>query len=59
MGYYVCTEHFVFYAATRYTESMVIKAPIGFWCVYPEANFSSSNQLEHSKPEPVECENTG
>ena len=60
MGYYVCAEHFVFYAAPRYTESIVIKAePIGFWCIYPEANHSNSDQLEHTEPEPVECENKG
>jgi hypothetical protein len=43
MGYYVCAEYFVFYASARYTESLVIKVePIGFWCVYPEANCSLS-----------------
>jgi hypothetical protein len=37
MGYYVCAEHFVFYASARYTESMIMKVePIGFWRVYPE-----------------------
>lgn len=60
MGYYVCTEHFVFYAAPRYTESIVIKAEsIGFWCIYPEANYSNAGQLGHTEPEPVECENKG
>jgi hypothetical protein len=28
MGYYVCAEHFVFYAAARYTESMVINVEL-------------------------------
>jgi hypothetical protein len=57
MGYYVCAEHFVFYAAPRYTESMVIKAePIGVWCIYPEATCSSSYQREHTEPEPAECD---
>jgi hypothetical protein len=56
MGYYVCAEHFVFYASARYTESDV--EPIGIWCVYPEANRSNSSPLEHTEPKPVECENT-
>ena len=57
MGYYVCAEHFAFYAASRYTESMVTKVePIGFRCVYSEANCSSASQREHTEPEPVECE---
>jgi hypothetical protein len=60
MGYYVCAEHFVFYASARYTESMVIKAePIGVWCSYPEATSSSSRQREHTEPKPAEYENTG
>jgi hypothetical protein len=58
MGYYVCAEHFAFYASAKYTESMVIKVePIGIWCVYPEANCSSASQREHTEPESVECEN--
>lgn len=58
MGYYVCAEHFAFYAAPQYTESMVIKIePIEFGCLYPQANCSS--QLEHNEPEPAEGENTG
>jgi len=60
MGYYVCAEHFVFYASARYTESIVIKAePIGVCCSYPEATCSSSSQREHTEPEPAERENTG
>ena len=60
MGYYVCAEHFVFYASARYTESMIIKVePIEFWRVCPELNCSNSSQLEHTEPEPVESENTG
>ena len=57
MGYYVCAEHFVFYAAPRYTESIVIKVePIGFWWSYPEATCGGSSQREHTEPEPAECE---
>src|SRR5215469_6992693 len=57
-GYYVCAEHFAFYAAPQYTESMVIKVePIEYWCLYPQANCSNSSQLEHAEPEP-ECETT-
>ena len=58
MGYYVCAEHFAFYAAPQYTESMVIKVePIEYWCLHPQANCSNSSQLEHAEPEP-ECETT-
>jgi hypothetical protein len=60
MGYYVCAEHFIVYAAPRYTESMVIKAElIGVWCIYTEATSSSASQREHTEPEPAEGENTG
>jgi hypothetical protein len=29
LGYYVCAEHFVYYVAPQYTESMVIKVEPG------------------------------
>jgi hypothetical protein len=50
--YYVCAEHFVFYAAQRYTESMVTKvkppAYFEFWCIYHEATACTSSEPEHT-----------
>jgi hypothetical protein len=58
LEYYVCAEHFVFYAAPRYTESMVINPePIAdseFWRIYYEE--SSSSQPEHTAGKSVERE---
>ncbi len=59
MGYYICAEHFAFYASARYTESMAMKVePIGFGCVCPEANSSNPSHLVRTEPKPIERENT-
>jgi hypothetical protein len=51
MGYYVCAEHFVFYASARYTESMIMKVePIGFWRVYPEGIAATPASLNTPNP---------
>ena len=51
MGYYVCAEHFVFYASARYTESMIIEVePIGFWRVYPEGIAATPTSLNAPNP---------
>jgi hypothetical protein len=58
LDYYVCEQHFVLYAAPRYTESMVINPePIAdseFWRIYYEE--SSSCQPEHTVGKSVERE---
>ena len=56
MGYYVCAEHFVFYASARYTESMIIKVDNWILAGLSGRNYSNSSQLEHTEPEPVESE---
>ena len=52
LDYYVCAEHFIFYASPRYTEPMVTKVePLAyseFWCIYPEPTFGNSSQPEHT-----------
>ena len=43
LDYYVCAEHFAFYAAPHYTESMLVNldkaepAPYPDFCLYPES----------------------
>jgi hypothetical protein len=56
LDYYVCEQHFVLYAAPRYTESMVINPePIAdseFWRIYLEATSSSQpEQMARKSPE--------
>jgi len=42
LDYYVCAEHFAFYAAPHYTDSMLVNvdkaepAPYPDFCLYPE-----------------------
>jgi hypothetical protein len=51
MGYYVCAEHFVFYASARYTESMIIMVePIEFWRVHPEGIAATPASLNTPNP---------
>ena len=52
LEYYVCVEHFVFYAAPRYAESIALKAkPITYSAIpvfASEATSGSSGQPEHT-----------
>jgi hypothetical protein len=53
LGYYVCAEHFVYYAAPQYTESMVLKAEhitCPAMTVFACEATSSSGQSEHAVP---------
>jgi hypothetical protein len=58
--YYVCVEHFVFYAAPRYTESLLVKAEKFEPAAYPEISLDAEaptgddGQLESPAAEPAE-----
>jgi hypothetical protein len=59
--YYVCAEHFVFYAAPRYTESMLVKvepAASSELPLYPDAPPCDRGHYESPPPEPAEAEAT-
>jgi hypothetical protein len=60
LEYYVCAEHFIFYAAPRYTEPMVNKVkPLAyseFWYIYPEPTACSSSQPKHTAGKSLERE---
>jgi hypothetical protein len=62
LEYYVCPEHFIFYAAPRYTEPMLAKVKLlacpEFRCIYPEATICSSSQPEDTGPNSPEREIT-
>ena len=60
LDYYVCAEHFVVYAAPRYTESMLVKideadaAPFPYFCLYPEAVPCAGTQQKSPPPDPTQ-----
>jgi hypothetical protein len=62
--YYVCAEHFVFYAAPQYTESMVVKvekvesAPYPDFCLYPETTPGVGTLQESPPPDPSHSDAT-
>jgi len=64
LDYYVCAEHFAFYAAPRYTESMLVNpepaAPATYpgFRLYPEEPPHNGGQQESPPPEPTERETT-
>ena len=52
LEYYVCAEHFAYYVAPRYTESMVIKVepliPSNIRAFTSESTSYNSGQSEHA-----------
>jgi hypothetical protein len=59
--YYVCAEHFVVYAAPRYTESMLVKvepATSTELPLYPDAPPCDRGHYESPPPEPAQLEAT-
>jgi hypothetical protein len=55
LGYYVCAEHFVYYAAPRYTESMAIEiGPVTYSGLSVEASSCASSQSKHTARKPRE-----
>ena len=66
LEYYVCAEHFVFYAAPRYTESMLVNAEPVCPATYPSVRLcpeesphnNNGGQQESPPPEPAEREAT-
>lgn len=63
LDYYVCAEHFVVYAAPRYTESMLVNiepaAPAACpdFRIYPE-EFCTGGWPEPPPPDPAQSEAT-
>ena len=63
LDYYVCAEHFAFYAAPHYTDSMLVKvanaepAPYPDFWLYPEATHCVAQQ-ESPPPDPTQSEAT-
>ena len=64
LDYYVCAEHFAFYAAPQYTDSMLVKvdkletAPFPDFCLYPEAVPCVVTQQQSPPPDPTQPETT-
>jgi len=64
LDYYVCAEHFAFYAALHYTDSMLVKvanaepAPYPDFWLYPEATPCVATQQESPPPDPTQSEAT-
>ena len=62
LDYYVCAEHFAFYAAPQYTESMLVKvdevepAPFPDFSLYPEAAPCVATQPEFPPPDPTQSD---
>jgi hypothetical protein len=67
--YYVCAEHFVVYAAPRYTESLLVKvekvepadavdSSYPDFRLYPEASPCDGGQHESLPPKPAQQETT-
>ena len=64
LDYYVCAEHFAFYAGPQYTESLLVKTdkpappPFPDFCLYPEAVPCAATQQESPPPDPTQSEAT-
>ena len=64
LDYYVCAEHFAFYAAPQYTDSMLVKvdkldpAPFPDFCLYPEAAPCVVTQQQSPPPDPTQSDAT-
>ncbi|MFY9729746.1 MAG: hypothetical protein WB723_16765 [Candidatus Acidiferrales bacterium] len=64
LDYYVCAEHFAFYAAPQYTDSMLVKvdklepAPFPDFSLYPEAVPCVATQQKSPPPDPTQSEAT-
>ena len=64
LDYYVCAEHFAFYAAPQYTESMLVNvakaepAPYPDFCLYPEAASCVAIQRQSPPPDPTQSDAT-
>jgi hypothetical protein len=64
LDYYVCAEHFAFYAAPQYTESMLVNvaeaepAPYPDFCLYPESISCVATQQESPPPDPTQSDAT-
>ena len=67
LDYYVCAEHFAFYAAPQYTESLLVKgdnvdnvepAPFPDFSLYPEAVPCVATQQQSRPPDPTQSDAT-
>ena len=64
LDYYVCAEHFAFYAAPHYTESMLVNvdeaepAPYPDFCLYPESISCVATEQESPPPDPTQSDAT-
>ena len=64
LDYYVCAEHFAFYAAPQYTNSLLVKvnqvepAPYPDFRLYPEATPCVATQQESPPPDPTNADAT-
>jgi len=64
LDYYVCAEHFAFYAAPQYTESMLVNvdnaepAPHPDFWLYPEATPCVTTEQQSPPPDPTQSEAT-
>ncbi len=62
LDYYVCAEHFAFYASPQYTDPMLVKvdnvenvesAPFPDFSLYPEAVPCVTTQQQSPPPDPI------
>jgi hypothetical protein len=64
LDYYVCAEHFAFYAAPQYTDSLLVKVdkveppPYPDFCLYPEAVPCVAAQQKSPPPDPTQSDAT-